>query len=342
MIKKQVPGSFVSVDVTRRTRKSKFFHQIDTIVDWTMLDKELQKVCKRSINDAAGRPAYSPLVLFKMMLLQTWYNLSDMGVEDMVNEHLSANAFCGLRVEDTVPDHSTLSRFRSELSEKKAMNRLLSKFHVQLERHGVGIEHGGGIIDASITPTPRRPQGKTTYMLSDNPDTPLVREEKPGVDKEAAWVKKGGKLQYGYKRHYLATEGEGLVVAVHTTAANVHDGQCMEACLAQVALPSGSRLLADKGYCSAKNNELLRSRGLRSGIQHKAYRGKPLSVWEKRYNKLIGRSRYKIERVFGSIKRWFGRLEARYVGIAKTHSQHVLEALAYNLYRLPGIIMSKG
>ena len=55
--------------------------------------------------DAAGRPAYNPLVLFKMMLLQTWYNLSDMGVEDMVNETLPANAFCGLRVEDTVPDH---------------------------------------------------------------------------------------------------------------------------------------------------------------------------------------------------------------------------------------------
>jgi transposase, IS5 family len=54
----------------------------------------------------------------------------------------------------------------------------------------------------------------------------------------------------------------------------------------------------------------------------------------------MGRSRYKMERVLGSIKRWFGGLEARYVGMAKTHGQHVLEAIAYNLYRLPGIIMS--
>jgi IS5 family transposase len=68
-----------------------------------------------------------------MMLLQTWYNLSDMGVEDMVNDTLSANAFCELRVEDTVPDHSTLSRFRSELSEKRAMDRLLTKLNNQLE-----------------------------------------------------------------------------------------------------------------------------------------------------------------------------------------------------------------
>jgi transposase, IS5 family len=53
---------------------------------------------------------------------QTWYDLSDMGVEDMVNDTSSANSFCGLRVEDTVPDHSTLSRFRSELYERSAMH----------------------------------------------------------------------------------------------------------------------------------------------------------------------------------------------------------------------------
>ncbi len=79
MIKKRIPGSFVSVDVTRRTRKSKFLQPIDTLIDWAVFEKELHKVCKRSMQDAAGRPAYNPLVLFKMMMLQTWYNLSDMG-----------------------------------------------------------------------------------------------------------------------------------------------------------------------------------------------------------------------------------------------------------------------
>ena len=81
-----------------------------------MFEKALYKVCKRSVMDAAGRPSYNPLVLFKMMLLPTWYHLSAPGIEDMVNENFSANAFCGLRVEDTVPDHSTLSRCRRELS----------------------------------------------------------------------------------------------------------------------------------------------------------------------------------------------------------------------------------
>jgi transposase, IS5 family len=96
-------------------------------------------------------------------------------------------------------------------------------------------------------------------------------------------------------------------------------GSVWKPCLDQVdPLPIGSRLLADKGYRSAKNEQLLRQRGLLN---------RPLYVWEKRYNQLIGRSRYKIERVFGSIKRWFGRLSARYVGLVKTHGQHVLEAM---------------
>jgi transposase, IS5 family len=93
MIKKQVPGSFVSVDVSRITSKSKFFHQINAVIAWTVFEKECYKVCKRAIQDAAGRPAYNPLVLFKKMLLQPWYNLSDMGVEDMVNDTLSALPF---------------------------------------------------------------------------------------------------------------------------------------------------------------------------------------------------------------------------------------------------------
>ena len=178
-------------------------------------------------------------------------------------------------------------------------------------------------------------------MPWDKQEPPLDKTLQPSVDQEAAWVKKCDKLAYDYKRHYLAEGQGGLVLAVHTTPANIHDSQLLEYCLNKVHLPARSRVLADKGYCAQANETLLRSRVLRSGIQRKAYRNRPLSVWEKRYNKCIGRGRYKIERVFGSIKHWFGRLEARYVGMAKTHGQHVLEALAYNLYRLPGIILSK-
>jgi transposase, IS5 family len=79
---------------------------------------------------------------------------------------------------------------------------------------------------------------------------------------------------------------------------------------------------------------------VRSGIQRKAYRDKPWYVGDKRYHKRMARSRYTIARVLGSRQRGLGRLEARYVGMAKTHRQHVLEAIAYHGYRLPGVIIS--
>ena len=108
----------------------------------------------------------------------------------------------------------------------------------------------------------------------------------------------------------------------------------------QANLPPGSTVLADKGYASASNASWLQGQGLKSRIQRKAYRNAPLRQWARRYNNLISEDRYKIERVFGSIRRWFGGLRARYVGLLKTHGQHVLEGIAYNLYRTPGLITS--
>ena len=127
---------------------------------------------------------------------------------------------------------------------------------------------------------------------------------------------------------------EGLALSVHTTGAYAHDG--LGFCLDQVKLPAGVRVLADKAYCSKAHEKRFVNQGIVSGIQRKAYRPKPLRTWAKHYNQFIGRSRYKIACMFGSIKRWFVGLEARYVGLSKTHA-HVLAALAYNLYRLPGL-----
>ncbi|MDB5119019.1 MAG: transposase [Sphingobacteriales bacterium] len=79
----------------------------------------------------------------------------------------------------------------------------------------------------------------------------------------------------------------------------------------------------------------LKSNGLKDGIMHKAVKNKPLSNYQVKFNK-IGQVRFKVERIFGSITRWFKTGIARYVGKEKTHTQHLMEAIAYNLYRSPG------
>lgn len=98
--------------------------------------------------------------------------------------------------------------------------------------------------------------------------------------------------------------------------------------------------MADKGYDSSENRKVLSRMKLRSHIMHKAQKNRKLTKRETAVNKAISKMRYAVERTYGSMHRWFGAGVARYVGLAKTHAQHIMEAIAYNLYRTPRIIVS--
>ena len=254
--------------------------------------------------------------------------MSDVEVEDFVNENISAMYFCGLSLEDTVPDHSTLSRFRKVLTRRKAYDKLLQILNRQLEEKKIKISQGSKMVDASITEPPYRPKGKPVYEVArdrkeDERDIDtikqeassmrLVRKQQPGVDHNASWLRKGKKLYFGYKRHYL-TDADGLVDSVHTTPANRHDSKGLKPLLAKIKESQITALFADKGYQVPDNNKLLKSKHVKNRIQHKAYRDRPLTHHEKIFNYLIGKTRYVIERTFGGIKLWFGGGYARYKG----------------------------
>lgn len=129
-------------------------------------------------------------------------------------------------------------------------------------------------------------------------------------------------------------------MGVLTTPANVNEISNLEEVLTSADLPIHIPVYGDKGYRSAKNEDMLKANKLKSRILHKAKRGQGLTEREKLRNKLIGKTRFKVERTFGGIKRWFNASCARYRGILKMHTQNLMEAMAYNLYRSPGIIAS--
>ena len=326
-----------------RTRKIKktFFTQIDTLLDWESISKVIDKHYKKG-ESAVGCPSYDGLLLFKMCLLQTWYGLSDYEVEDRVNDSISFSYFCGLNIDQVAPDHSTLSRFRTAMTKAGAFDPLFKEINAQLEARQIIIKKGV-LVDASVVDTPLKPKGKTNFNVTkDREDKKEVKVEKDypnSVDKEASWLKKGGKYRYGYKKHYV-TDEEGLVLGVVTTNASTNEISNLEEVLDAANLPENIALKADKGYQSEKNNKLLKARKLKNHILKKAKKNKPLTHWEKKFNKLIGKTRFKVERTFGGIKRWFFGGVARYRGIAKMHTQNLMEAISYNLYRSPGIIAS--
>lgn len=364
MQKNSSPLSFTAHIVSKRKIKSEFFNQLDILIDWNSFSTEIKKYYNKGTS-VAGRPSYDGLLLFKMLLLQTWYKLSDYEVEDKVNDCLSFMKFVGLDLEDEVPDHSVLSRFRTALTKSNALDSLMESMNNQLEQRSI-LVNTGIIVDASITDTLRKPRGKKEYSLEckeDVEDQPLIenddiqnvenneaassekKEQKlivktqSNVDTDAAWVKKGGKIRYGYKKH-VATNDDGLVKAIITTAANESDMLHLIDVVTKAKTKKGQRVRADKGYSSKKNRAFLKDQKIKDGIMHKAVKNNPLTTQQLKLNKLIGKTRFKVERTFGGIKQWFNGGVAKYIGMAKTHTQHVLEAIAYNLYRSPGIAMS--
>lgn len=328
-------------DLRIRKIKSQFFEQVNQLLDWTPIIKIINKHYRKG-NSAVGTPSYDGLLLFKMCLLQTWYGLSDYEVEDRINDSISFSRFCGLTLEQPAPDHSTLSRFRTALTKKRAYEELFKEINRQLEQHSIIVKKGA-IVDASVIDTPLKPKGKMTHEVTedrkDERELEVRKNYADSVDKDASWIKKAGKLRYGYKKHHV-TDEEGLVLGVVTTKASVNEISNLEEVLNAADLPEGISLKADKGYQSKKNGELLKEKKLKNHILKKAARNRPLTSWEKKFNKLVGKTRFKVERTFGGIKRWFGGGVARYRGIEKMHTQNLMEAMCYNLYRSPGIIMS--
>ena len=156
--------SFTSPYVSKRKLNDKFLTHIQKIVDWQRVEKILEKYYRKGLS-VTGRESYPALLLFKMVLLQTWNGLSDYQIEIQVNDRISFMKFCGLRLEDQVPDHSAICRFRKELTKRNGYESLLNEINTQLENHSILVKKGT-IIDASITPTPRKPKGKKEYEIS--------------------------------------------------------------------------------------------------------------------------------------------------------------------------------
>lgn len=336
---------FADIALEKRKIKSDFFLQIDTIINWNPIEKVISKYYSKGVS-VIGRPSIEGIMLFKMCLLQTWYGLSDYELEDQVNDRISFSRFIGLSLDDKSPDHSVVSRFRTQLTKKKAYDKLLNSINEQLIAHEIIVKKGV-IVDAKVTDSLRKPRGKKEYEATEDrkeeetePKQVLQEKLKSYVDTEAKWIKKAGRLRFGYKQH-TGTDKNGLVLGIVTTAANESDIKHLDDVLEKINPPKGAWVKADKGYKSAENDEHLKKRKLRNHIMHKATRGKDLTPKEQARNKAISKTRYKVERTFGSITNWFKSTHARYVGIEKMHTQHLMEAIAYNLYRSPGIIMSK-
>ena len=111
-------GGFLDMAVSVRKRAKTFLDDVDRVIDWRPIERFLKKKLRRN-KDAIGNPAYPPLSMFKVLLLQRWYSLSDQAMDDNLSDRISFCRFTGFSMDCDTPDSTTICRFRNHLVKQK-------------------------------------------------------------------------------------------------------------------------------------------------------------------------------------------------------------------------------
>jgi len=328
------------VEIRKQSRKN-FLDDVNRLIDWKPIEKILRKKY-RKVASADGRPAYPPVPMFKLLLLQRWYGLSDPGLEDALYDRISFIRFSGFSLGSTLPDHSTICRFRNTCMELGIYEKLFAEINRQIESHGLLVKEGA-IVDATIVESSRRPRKVIEVMAEDRSEEEPSSDVSPphitySDDHDATWVRKGKKPYYGYKTHVAVDTGEGFVLNGHVTSAHVADTTEFENLIENLSLPEASPICADKGYASQKNRGLCVAYGYEDAIMHKAARGKSLTTFQRFINRIISAFRYRVEQGMGILKKHYGFTRMRYTGLKKGNMEFLLNAMAFNLKKAARMI----
>jgi len=325
-----------------KNHKENYLDKLDMIINWERIKKVVVKMLSKKKSDfsAAGNPAYSPLIMFKVLLYARFENLSDLQTETALRDRLSAMRFTGLGVMDDKPDETTICRFRNLLIREKLYEKLFCEIEKQLEENGLKVKkRDHAIVDASIISSSRRPR-KVVENIEEDRNEKDDDDQNNGSgsgtkttysdDSDAAWIKKGKKVEYGFKIH-VAVDCEGFLIGGHVTPANKSDTKELAQVLEESNLEKDSLVLADKGYRSAENSKMIQQKGYLDLTMEKASKNNPLSESQIKFNKKISKYRYRVEQSFGILKKYYGLSRARYLGIAKVTYELFMNGLCMNL-----------
>lgn len=302
---------FVDALVGEKIGANASLERLNGLVKWY----RFEKVMGHLRDDGPGRPGYPVLVLFRALLLQALYGLSERELEEALLDRLSFRRFVGLSLAETVPDHTVLNRFRNRLIEEGLLQKLFDELDRQLEKAGMILKRGT-MLDASLIETVSAPP----------------KGERPSRDPDARFAKRQGKSgsTFGYKAHVGVDEGSGLIRSLITTPANVNDT------IPADALIRGDEkaVWADAAYDTHARRARLKAEGRKPRIARRPNKHHPeLPPRLKRYNRLIARRRAAVETTFATLKLRMKLGVIRYVGLSKAGGQVLMAAIAFNMRR---------
>ena len=291
--------------------------ELNAMIDWYCVERRLSGIHAKS----RAEKACPPLLMFKALLLQSWYSLSDPQLEKQLARDLLFRRFVALDLSESVPDHSTFWRFRQALEQQRLLSDLLGEVNEQLSARGLYIKSGEvSIVDASV--------------IEANQSRPNKRKDGSSTqDPEADWNVKAGSdgkrtSTYGYKAH-ISVDEDGFIKASDCSKGSSHDANHFKTLISR----QESAAYADSAYKSIAHDGWLSARGIANRITKRAYRDRPLTKEEKAFNRVHSGVRSTVERVFGVLKQHYGMAKARDLGLARNHTRFELMCVAHNIKR---------
>jgi transposase, IS5 family len=140
---------------------------LNNLIPWEEFRGALETIHHKPRKSQAGRKPLDVILMFKILILQRLYNISDAELEYQINDRLSFMRFLQLGLENKVPDATTVWLFRQQLIEVGLIEQLFETFDEYLRQNGYQAQ-GGQIVDATLVPTeachPFQEKNKTCRM----------------------------------------------------------------------------------------------------------------------------------------------------------------------------------
>ncbi|QCO00317.1 transposase (plasmid) [Azospirillum argentinense] len=327
--------------------------RLSSVMDFEVFRPTLDAALGRKDRSKGGRPPLDAVMMFKILVLQALYGLSDEQAEYQVRDRLSFMRFLGLGLGDRVPDRTTIWLFREALVTAGAMEGLFARFDADLKERGY-FALGGQIIDASIVEAPRqRLTREEKRQIRDGEDPPWPPAKARQKDTQARWTVKRGRVKakpgptldgsearmvegllipaFGYKSHITIDRRFRLIQRFIVTDAARHDGAQLPGLLNPDAFDS--RVWADSAYRSKANEAAITAAGRRSMVHFRKPKGRPMPEPHQRANRARSAVRSAVEHVFADQKARMG-LFIRTIGLGRATVKIGLANLAYNFRRL--------
>jgi len=313
--KRQNQSTFFDMAVAQRGASNHVLETINRVVNFTEAEEQVAATYGHG-----GRPACRVGVLLRVMILQHLYGLSDPQAEEQLRDRLSFQRFVQLDAHETVPDETTICRFRQRLIECGLHEKLLGLLNAQLEAGGYIVKQTT-LVDATLVESSRK-----------RPDVKLAAEGQ-APDADASYTRNYHQSFYGYKAHISSDAKHNLIRAAVATTANAQEAHVFE----RIAPIDTKEIYGDKAYDTKANKAWMRKHHIKNGILKKGARHIKLTKCDRRNNRRKGRVRHHIERIFAHLKTWQFYRKVRYLGLANNQLELTLKAVAYNLKRLAGI-----